>query len=187
MKKILLSIAASSLLIVNFANAKDYVVDTAHSQVGFKIKHMQISNVKGNFNKFSGDIDFDENTKKLKKLNATIAIDSVNTNNNNRDNHLKQADYFDAKKFPEMKFEMTEFIAESQDEGKVKGNLTIKGVTKPITLDYDFGGEIKNDKADKIGFTLEGKIDRTAFGVGESSVALGSEVKLEIEIEANAK
>lgn len=188
MKKILFSLAACSLLTLGFANAKEYAVDSAHTDVGFKIKHMQISNTKGNFKDFEGIVDFDENSMKLNKLEATIKITSVDTGNEKRDNHLRSADFFDVQKFPEMKFVMTEFKFDDddKDEGIVKGDLTIKGVTKPIELEYEFGGISKGD-VEKIGFNLSGKIDRTEFGVGEKSVALGSEVKLEIEIEADAK
>ncbi|MCI6988610.1 MAG: YceI family protein, partial [Campylobacter sp.] len=93
-----------------------------------------------------------------------------------------------ADKFPNMKFKMTEFIPKDDDEGVVKGELTIKDKTLPVELEYEFGGYNKlEDGTEKIGFSLEGEIDRIAFGVGEKSVALGSEVKLSIEVEANKK
>ena len=84
---------------------------------------------------------------------------------------------------------MTKFIPDGDDkeEGKVVGNLTIKDVTKEVTFDYDFGGVIKNEQVDKIGFSLEGKIDRTEFGVGEASLAVANKVEIELEIEADAK
>lgn len=188
MRKILFSLAACSLLTLSLANAKEYVVDIAHTDVGFKIKHMQISNTKGNFADFKGVVDFDEKTMKLNKLEATIQIASIDTGNEGRDEHLRDTDFFDTKKFPEMKFVMTEFKFDDdeKDEGIVKGDLTIKGVTKPIELEYEFGGISKGD-VEKIGFNLSGKIDRTEFGVGEKSLAIGSEVKLDIEIEADAK
>lgn len=188
MKKILFSLAACSLLTLGLANAKEYTIDTAHTDVGFKIKHMQISNTKGNFSDFNGVVDFDEKTMKLNKLEATIKISSIDTGNKKRDDHLRTDEFFDANKFPEMKFVMTKFIADDddKDEGIIKGDLTIKDVTKPVELEYEFGGISKGD-VEKIGFSLEGEIDRTEFGVGEKSLAIGSEVKLDIEVEANAK
>ncbi|NLK66562.1 MAG: polyisoprenoid-binding protein [Campylobacteraceae bacterium] len=189
MKKILFSTLAASMLFVNLANAKEYVLDTAHTEVGFKVKHMQVSNTKGNFGEFSGELDFDTDKRVLNKLNAVIKMNSINTNNDKRDDHLRTAEFFDVEKYPEMKFEMTKFIPDSDDsdEGKVIGNLTIKDVTKEIELDYEFGGLAKNEQIDKVGFTLEGEIDRTAFNVGDAGFAIGSNVKIEIEVEADAK
>lgn len=190
MKKLLISAIASSFLLVSAVSAKDYITDKAHTNVGFKIKHLQVSNVKGGFDDFEGSIDFDPDTKKLNKFEANIKVASVNTKNDKRDDHLKSADFFEVEKYPEMKFVMTEFASkDGGEEGTVKGDLTIKGVTKPVELKYEFGGIVKNDKEkiDKLGFALEGDIDRTAFGVGEESVAIGSKVNIEIEVEANAK
>ncbi|OCS05892.1 YceI family protein, partial [Campylobacter fetus] len=112
------------------------------------------------------------------------------TSNTARDNHLKQADFFDIAKFPEMKFVMTEFKKDGDNEGKVIGNLTIKNVTKPVTLNYEFGGQSKNQKGIQIvGFSLEGKIKRSDFNFAPdtSTLTLGDEIKINIEVEAAAK
>lgn len=187
MKKIIFSSLACLALFSSALFAGSYNVDTVHSSAEFKIKHLQVSNVKGNFTKFVGDVEFDEAGKKITKLDAVIDVSSVNTHNTKRDDHLKSADFFDTAKFKDMKFVMTEFIPDG-NEGTVVGNLTIKGVTKPVKLEYEFGG-ISKDKGGKsiIGFTLEGKINRTDFNVGESSLALSDEVKLNIEVEAREK
>ncbi|CZE48384.1 YceI family protein [Campylobacter geochelonis] len=190
MKKILASVAVSSLILAGTLNAAEFGVDKVHSDVGFKVKHLQISNVKGKFKDYSAVIDLDTTTQKLNKLEATIKVASVDTDNSKRDEHLRSADFFDAAKFTDMKFVMTEFVADKDDigEGKVKGNLTIKDVTLPVVLDYEFGGVAKmQDGKEKVGFNLEGEIDRTRFGVGEASVAVSSEIKIQIEIEASAK
>ncbi|NLY03489.1 MAG: YceI family protein [Campylobacter sp.] len=187
MKKMLFSVVASSFLLIGSLSAKEYVIDSAHTNISFKIKHMQISNVKGSFSDFEGVLDFDLDTKTINKLEGIVKISSVNTNNEGRDEHLKEADFFEVEKFPEMKFIMTEFIGEDgNEEGIIKGDLTIKDVTKQVSFEYNFGGVVTDEKVDKIGFSLEGKIDRTEFNVGTSGPALGSKVDLELEIEANA-
>lgn len=170
MKKILVLVAFLSAIF-----GASYNLDAAHSNVSFEIKHMKISKVKGNFKDFSGVLDFDENTQKLTKLEGIIKINSIDTNNIDRDAHLKAPDYFDEMKFPEMKF-----VAKSFNDDKINGDLTIKGITKPVTFEYDFGGINK----DKIGFSLETKIYRTDFNIGQSSAMLDDKVEIEIEIEA---
>lgn len=187
MKKLLFSAVASSFLLVGAVNAKDYTVDLAHTHVGFKVKHLQVSNVRGSFDDFEGKIDFDPQTKELKKFEAVVKVASINTKNDQRDDHLRNPDFFEVEKYPEMKFVMSEFISEDGgEEGVVKGDLTIKDVTLPVEFEYEFGGVIKNEKVDKVGFTLEAEIDRTKFNVGESSIAIGSEVDITIEVEADA-
>ncbi|ASM36574.1 YceI family protein [Campylobacter sputorum] len=188
MKKMLLAFITTAFFASSALFAAQYSLDNAHTSVGFKIKHMQISNVKGDFTDFNALIDFDESKKQPLKMDAVIKITSIDTGTQKRDDHLRSAEYFDAKKFPDMKFVMKEFIADGSDEGKIKGDLTIKNITKPVTLDYEFGGITKDSNGkNKIGFSLEGKIDRTEFGVGEKSVMLGDEVKIQVEVEAVEK
>ncbi|PSM52666.1 YceI-like domain-containing periplasmic protein [Campylobacter blaseri] len=189
MKKIITSTVAA-LFLATGVNAAEYVLDKAHSSIGFEIKHMQISKVRGNFTNFDGAVSFDPKTKKLTNLNGEIVISSINTNNNKRDDHLRSVDYFDVEKFPTMKFEMTEFIQDKDDdeEGIVKGNLTIKGVTKVVEFEYELGGTTKTDDGKTlIGLSLEGDILRTDFNIGEESVAMGNKVKMIIELEAKEK
>lgn len=166
---------------------KVYTLDSVHTEVGFKIKHMQISNIKGKFDEFSANIEFDEESKKLLKFNATVEVASINTGNDKRDEHLRSADFFDASKFPQMKFVMDDFVLKDDEESEIYGELTIKDVTKRVVFKYEFGGVMKDDKNDLLGFSLEGEIDRTEFDVGEKSLMVGSEVKISIEVEARAK
>lgn len=183
MKKILTSTVLACALF-GFANATEYSLDKSHSNIGFKIKHMSVSTTNGIFKDFDTIIDAESNGK-LNKLSATIKVASINTENEKRDAHLQAADFFDASKFPEMKFEMTEF-----KDDKVIGNLTIKDVTKQVTLDYDFGGETKDKKGlEHIGFSLDGKIKRSDFNFAPSSpsVTLGDDIKISIDIEAIKK
>ena len=179
MRKIIYSVAALAFLCVG-ANAAEYALDKAHSNVGFKIKHMGVSTTNGKFKDFDSVIDVEG--EKLNKLSAVIKTASIDTANEMRDKHLNAADFFDTDKFPEMKFEMTEFA-----DDKVIGNLTIKDVTKPVELEYDFGGTTTDKKGkEHIGFSLEGKIKRSDFNFAPSSPAamLGDEIKISVDIEA---
>ncbi len=186
-KQILTSVTALGLLF-GAANATVYSVDAVHSSTAFKIKHLQVSNVTGIFSKFNGELDI---TNKIpSNLTATIEVDSINTNNEGRDAHLKKADFFDTAKFPQIKFIMKSFENSGDGQGKIKGDLTIRDVTRPVVLDYEFGGVSKNRQgAEIVGFSLEGKIKRSDFNFApeSSTVALGDEIKLNIEIEAFKK
>ena len=181
MKKLILMLFLATLLI-----AGKYNVDMAHSNVGFKVKHMMISSVNGSFKEYSGEIEYDEKNKIIKSLSGTIKASSINTENAKRDNHLRSADFFDVKKYPEIKFEMIR-----QKGDKVYGKLTMRGVTKDIKLDLEMGGTVKDPWGNmRLGFTLEGKINREDFGLTYNTIleaggiAIGKEVKLIIEIEA---
>lgn len=183
MKKILTSALLASALFLNL-NAAEYSLDKTHSSVNFKIKHMSVSNTSGKFNDFDAVIDAESNGK-LNKLNATIKVASVDTDNQSRDSHLQAPDFFNASKFPNMTFEMSEF-----KKDKVIGNLTIAGVSKKVELDYEFGGKNTDQKGkEHIGFSLEGKIKRSDFNFAPSSstVTLGDEIKISVEVEAIKK
>jgi len=181
LKKLLFSSAflASSL----FAGV--YSVDKSHSSVGFKIKHLMISNVNGSFNDFDGKFEYDEKTKTLKTLEGEVKVSSIDTGNSKRDGHLKADDMFDAKKYPSIKFKVTKI-----DGDKVYGDFTLRGVTKNIELDFENGGVIVDPWGNtKAGFALNGSINRSDFGLTYNKVleaggvALGEKVKLNIEIE----
>ena len=115
--------------------AAPYSVDVSHSSVGFKIKHMMISTVSGNFSGFNGSYDLEKGV--LKSLTATIKTDTINTGIKKRDEHLRSADFFDVSKFPEMTFTMN-----AQQGNKITGDLSIHGITKKVELTMDMGGEI---------------------------------------------
>ena len=179
MRKIIYSVATIAFLSLS-ANAAEYALDKAHSNVGFKIKHMGVSTTNGKFKEFDGVIDAEG--EKLNKLSGVIKTASVDTPNEMRDKHLSAPDFFDSDKFPEMKFEMSEFKGD-----KVIGNLTIKDVTKAVEFDYDFGGVQADQKGkEHIGFSLEGKIKRSDFNFApnSSTAMLGDDIKISIDIEA---
>ncbi|MCK9492436.1 MAG: YceI family protein [Sulfurimonas sp.] len=174
-----------SSLFVSSLFAASYNVDRAHSNIGFKVKHMMISNVKGTFSDFEGTFDYDEKTKKLTALYGEIQVESIDTANKKRDTHLREEEIFDADEYPAITFKMTKM-----DGDNVYGDFTLKGVTKNIKLEYENGGTIVDPWGnERAGFSLEGKIKRADFGLTYNSVleaggfAIGEDVKLEIEIE----
>ena len=181
-------ITAGLVLSVGLLMASEYNVDKAHSNVGFSVKHMMVTNVYGKFTSYDSVLDFDESTKTFKKLSASIDTKSIDTGITDRDNHLKSDDFFGVDEFPKMVFEMTSYKADG-DEGKMKGNLTIRGITKPVTLKV----EDITVLGPKMGFSLEGKINRSDFGlkwnkaVELGGVTVADEVKIKVDIEAAKK
>jgi len=178
-------LAITSTLLVSALFAGNYNVDNAHTNVGFKVKHMMITNVKGNFKEFKGTFEYDEKKNTLVALDGEIKVQSINTENKKRDDHLRSADFFDAEKYPKIAFVLTKI-----DGDEAYGDITIKGVTKNIKLDFEAGGSIKDPWGkQRAGFTLEGKIKRKDFGITwnkvieAGGVAVGDTVKLEVEVE----
>ncbi|RXJ98072.1 polyisoprenoid-binding protein [Arcobacter sp. CECT 8986] len=181
-------------LFMSVLNAAEFNVDKSHTNVGFSVKHMMISNVKGKFQTYDANIDFDVKSKKFNALSATIKTNSVDTANEKRDNHLRSADFFYSSEYPEMKFVMKSFKLKEDDEGIMIGDLTIRGVTKEVKLEAEINGVIKDMRgATRVGFTLEGEINRKDFGLTWNKalelggVVVGEEVEIEIEVEAIAK
>ncbi len=185
----------TSALILSFglANASEYTIDNSHTNVGFSVKHMMITNVKGDFKTYDATIDFDKDKKTFKILKASIDTASIDTANEKRDEHLKSDDFFNSTKFPKMTFEMTSYKAEG-NEGKMDGNLTIRGITKPITLKIEDISTIKDFKGqNRVGFSFEGKINRLDYDLKwnkvleAGGVAVAEEVKIVVNIEAVEK
>ena len=140
--------------------ATKWLLDPTHSEITFKVKHLMISNVKGEFTTFNAEIEAEDDTFANAKVSAIIDTDSIFTNNTDRDNHLKSADFFNAEANPKITFEATSL------NGNVTGNLTINGITKPVTLNVDFGGVNVDPWGNtKAGFSFEGKIKRSDFGL----------------------
>ena len=159
-------------------------LDPAHSEITFKVRHMMISNVKGEFKNFNVDLESADDEFKNVKANATIDTASISTNNTDRDNHLKSAEFFNAEAHPQITFE-TDSLNED-----VTGNLTINGVTKPVKLEVDFGGiNVDPWGQTKAGFSFEGKIKRSDFGLNWNAaleaggVMVSDEVKIAGELQ----
>ena len=176
----LASLVASSVLF-----AGNYNVDASHSNVGFSVKHMMITNVTGKFNDISGAFEFDEKTNTLKSINGEIVAASIDTANEKRDEHLKAEDMFDVAKFQKITFKSTKI-----EKDAVYGDFTMKGVTKNIKLDLETSSVIKDPWGkQRTGFSLNGRIKRSDFGLTwnkaleTGGVAVSDEVKLAIDIE----
>ncbi|WEK37665.1 MAG: YceI family protein [Candidatus Pseudobacter hemicellulosilyticus] len=166
-------------------------IDTSHSEVTFKVKHLVISSVTGKFKSFEGTVDADNEDFTDGRIQFSAAIDSVETGNEQRDGHLKSADFFDAASHPNLTFVSKEVLSEGGGDYTVKGDLTIKGVTKPVELDVEFGGIQKDFYGNTVaGFEITGKINRQDFGLTWSAVTetggivVSDEVKLFINVEA---
>lgn len=192
MKKAVLG-ALLSLTCAASSFAADYEIDSDHSTVGFKVKHLAISNVLGKFAKFSGTFSYDPSSPATSKVDATIEIDSVNTDQLKRDEHLKSPDFFDTKKYPVMKFVSRE-VTGNATELKVLGDLTIKDITKPVTLIVQYEGQAKDPWGnDKVAFSAATKINRKDFGLTYSKVletgalVVGEDVNVILEVEGNKK
>ncbi len=132
MKKITLA----SLLLASMAFAAPYNVDAAHTAVGFKIKHMMVSSTNGKFKNFSGTFEYDEKTKTVSNIKGKILVDSIDTDNADRDKHLKAPDFFDSAKYTDIVF-----VSKSIKGNKIIGDLTIKGVTKTVTFTMSLAGQ----------------------------------------------
>lgn len=167
-----------------------WALDPTHSEINFKIKHMMISNVTGSFTNFSVTAETDGDNFANSKVSFTTDVNSINTNNEQRDGHLKSGDFFDAAKYPEIKFEGTKFEKASDEEYALHGNLTIRDITKPVSLKVDFGGIAKDPYGNiKAGFTLDGKINRKDFGLTWNAateaggIMVGEDLKVQAEIQ----
>lgn len=165
-----------------------WVIDTAHSEITFKVKHLMISNVKGEFKTFQANIDGEDFTTST--ISANIEASSIATNNNDRDTHLKSPDFFEVENYPEITFTSTSIKKVDDDEFKLVGDLTIKGNTKEITLDVEFGGFMKDPYGnEKAGFSINGKLNRKDFGLNWNAaleaggVMVGNEIKINAEVQ----
>jgi polyisoprenoid-binding protein YceI len=165
-------------------------LDPTHSEIGFKVKHMMITNVSGSFGTFHVDTETAGNDFETAIINFTADLQSISTANPDRDNHLKSPDFFDAASFPKLKFASTKVGKKNEGEFIIEGDLTIKDVTKKIKLNAEFGGIGKDPWGnEKAGFTLTGKINRTDFGLNWNAaletggVLVSEEVRLFAEIQ----
>ena len=165
-------------------------IDPTHSEIGFKVKHMMFTNVSGKFNSFEATIQNEDNNFETSKINFSADTTSVDTNNADRDSHLKSADFFDVDNFPKLSFVSTDVKKINEGEYKISGDLTIKDVTKSIVLDVEYSGLMTDPWGNtKIGLSLNGKINRKEFGLTWNStleaggVLVGEEIKLVSEIQ----
>ncbi|MCC2548909.1 YceI family protein [Hymenobacter sp. BT175] len=148
-----------------------WVLDPTHSEVQFKVKHLVISTVTGSFKQFEGEVEAEDDSFENARVRFSADINSIDTNQAQRDEHLKSADFFDAAAYPKMTFESTSFDKQGDNEFKLTGNLTLHGVTKPVTFDVEYGGAAGDFYGNtKAGFEVSGKINRKDFGLTWSGV-----------------
>ena len=190
----IISTLAGLALIGGSVRAADFVVDTTHSDVGFKIAHLAISKVTGQFTEFDGTLSLEAGKPETLSVNGTVKTASIDTRNKKRDDHLRNADFFDAEKYPTITFKSTAVKALGGEKVQVTGDLTIKDVTKAVTLTGTVSKVIKDPWGNtKVGVSLNGNIDRTDFGLKwnkaleTGGLVVGTDVALSIEIEAAAK
>lgn len=165
MKKVFLTFVFALLSVVSFAQTI-WQVDPMHSSVNFNIKHMGISFVQGRFDKFEGKAATKGNTLDNAELSFNVNVASINTGVEMRDNHLKSADFFDAEKFPAMTFVTSSVVKEKNNSYLVKGKLTIKDVTKEISVPVTFGGVTKNQQGKEVmGFQAAFKVNRLDYNI----------------------
>lgn len=168
-----------------------WTVDAAHSEIGFKVKHMMISKVKGTFDTFDAVIEADVENLEDSKVEVTIDTASVNTRNEARDEHLRTGDFFNIEENPTITFVATNIKKKTDSNYDLTGDLTIRGVTKPVTLDVTFEGISKDPMSGSTvaGFSGEGSINRKDFGLEYNAaletggVLIGEEVKINFELE----
>ncbi len=166
---------------------KTWKIDSAHSEVKFKVKHLLVSTVSGKFNKFDAEIESPEDDFDNAKVTFSADIDSIDTGNAQRDGHLKSADFFDAENHPKISFISKSFKKVSEGNYKLTGDFSIRGVTKEITLDVEYNGKSRGfDNLEVAGFEITGKINRFDFGLEWNAlteaggIVVGPDVKLEI-------
>lgn len=165
-----------------------WVIDPAHSEITFKIKHLMITTVTGYFKKFNLEVATeDDNFDTASGLEFTADINSVDTHNEQRDAHLKSADFFNAETYSQLKFVGARYETIG-DEAKLHGELSIRDVTKPMSLQVDFGGIVVDPYGQtKAGFTVTGKISRKEFGLTWNAVTEAGSIVLSDEIKINAE
>lgn len=185
----LIKVGIASILAAGALYAGTYNVDKSHSNIGFKVKHMMITNVTGNFEDFSGSFEFDDKSGKITSINGVIKVISINTDNKKRDDHLRGDDFFNAEKYPNITFQATKI-----ENGKAYGKFTMRGVTKDVAFDIEQTGQITDPWGNKrVGLELTGKVNRKDYGVNwnkaieAGGVVVGEDVKLMVELQGIMK
>jgi len=175
---------------MNQAEKTKWVIDPAHSEIHFKVKHLVISNVTGSFDKFNGTVMTNSDDFTDAQIDFKADVNSINTNQPDRDNHLKSPDFFDAINNPELTFSSKNMRKKGDNGFVLSGDLTIRGTTKKIDLEGEFGGIVKDPYGNtKAGFELNGKINRKEFGLTWNAITeaggmvVSDEIKLMMNIE----
>ena len=163
-------------------------IDPAHSEIQFKVRHLMVTNVTGYFKKFDLSVETEnDDFNTVKKIEFTADLDSIETNSEQRNGHLKSDDFFNAEKFPQLKFVSNDYKG-SGDEATLNGNLTIRDVTKPIKLNVEYGGSVVDPYGQsKAGFTVTGKISRKEYGLTWNAVTEAGQVVVSDDIKIHCE
>ncbi|MFB7736576.1 YceI family protein [Streptomyces sp. NPDC056112] len=169
----------------------DYTIDPAHSTLGFVARHAMVTNVKGKFNDFTGSLHLDGTDPAASTASIDVTMDSIDTGSADRDGHLKSADFFKTEEFPQMTFRSTKAEAVGGDDYRITGDLTILGVTKPLTIDLEFNGAAKDPFGnERVGFEGKAEILRSEWGLTWNAaletggVLVSDKIKLNFDISA---
>jgi len=169
-----------------------WTVDASHTGVGFSVKHMMVSKVKGRFTGVEGTIEGNPEDLTGANINFTIDASTIHTNSDDRDNHLRSADFFDTETFPKITFVSTDIVKKGASEYDITGDMTVKDVTKKVTFEAEYEGSGKNPwGVDVAAFEVEGKISRKEFGLTwnqaleAGGVLVGDDIKITIDLQAN--
>lgn len=168
----------------------NWVIDPMHSEINFKVRHLVITNVSGSFNKFEGSMESDSEDFSDANIVFSAYVDSINTKVADRDTHLKSPEFFDAENHPKIYFQSKKFTKVDDETYNLAGDITIRGVTREIVLNVEYGGKVIDPWGnEKVGFTLTGKLNRKEFGLTWNALTeaggavAGDEVKLEMNVE----
>ena len=187
MNKIIIGFGALAAAMT--VHAETFTVDTGHAEIGFSVKHMMVSNTKGKFNTFEGTVDYDVATKTLKSIQGSIDVASIDTNNEGRDEHLKNADFFDTGKHPKMTFTSTSVKQTGDNTFEVTGNLNVLGMDREVVIPVTVSGPVDDPYGFKrIGLASTTTLNRRDLGITKSPAAMiGDAIKIDIEAEATFK
>ncbi len=165
-------------------------IDTVHSGINFSVRHMVVSKVRGRFGKFSGELAIDDSDLTRSSVDVAIDATSIDTGNAQRDTHLRSADFFDAETFPELRFRSTRIDKRGDERYAVVGQLTIRDVTREVSLDVEFGGRARDPWGnERLGFVATASVDRKDFGLRwnqaleTGGVLVGDRIDIELELQ----
>ncbi|MDF7807434.1 YceI family protein [Pontiellaceae bacterium B12219] len=180
---------ALTTLLALGSQAETFTIDTGHAEIGFAVKHMMVSNTKGTFNTFEGTVDFDTESKELQAIQGSIDTASIDTNNESRDEHLRNADFFNVVKFPKMTFQSTAVKSTGENTYEVTGTLNVLGIDRTVVLPITINGPIDDQRGFKrIGIESQTELNRRELGITHSPAAMiGDEVKIDLQFEATFK
>ncbi len=170
---------------------KKWNIDASHSSIGFSVKHMMVSKVRGTFSDFTAEVEGNETDLTGANIAFNIQVASINTGSEDRDNHLRSADFFDVETYPEIKF-VANMITKKGDSYEIAGDLTMKGVTKPVVFEAEYGGKGTNPwGVEVVAFEAEATINREEFGLTWNAaletggVLVGKDIKITLDLQAN--